>query len=341
MQKRKSNVKGKSKHRRLDFDVKEATPSKLAEYFAELYSNHMGKELKQSELDDQLFGEHCIFELKSEGNHELKNLTKTLKKAFHKNAWKNALCPGTWDHPVNEMDRKKQLEAATTSYSTSQWKGKAKQFQELEAQNPNGFVEERDGGYDDDGQSRPGKGKGKKGKGKVKPVQDGCPSVMIVTGGALRAVEIFKSLKELHTQTRVHKLFSKHVKVHEQQESLKQPVGVVVGTPARMEKLCELGALGTDRLKYLVFDMGMDVKSMTMMDIHDTRAAVLSLYEKWVHERVLDKKTKLIFLSCNNLNTPAKPKQVKVKKEVKVEKKEEGGEKEGKKGKKEGKKGKK
>ena len=57
------------------------------------------------------------------------------------------------------------------------------------------------------------------------------------------------------------KLFAKHFKVGEQQEALaKGPLAVAVGTPNRIGKLADLGALRLDRLKYLLVDVHLDAK---------------------------------------------------------------------------------
>lgn len=57
------------------------------------------------------------------------------------------------------------------------------------------------------------------------------------------------------------KLFAKHFKVGEQQEALsKAPLAIATGTPNRMGKLADLGALRLDRLKYLLVDVALDAK---------------------------------------------------------------------------------
>lgn len=57
------------------------------------------------------------------------------------------------------------------------------------------------------------------------------------------------------------KLFAKHFKVGEQQEGLsKAPVAIAVGTPNRLGKLADLGALRLDRVKYLLVDVALDAK---------------------------------------------------------------------------------
>ena len=60
---------------------------------------------------------------------------------------------------------------------------------------------------------------------------------------------------------KVGKLFAKHFKVGEQQEALsKAPLSIATGTPNRMAKLADLGALRMDRVKYLLVDVALDAK---------------------------------------------------------------------------------
>lgn len=60
---------------------------------------------------------------------------------------------------------------------------------------------------------------------------------------------------------RVAKLFAKHFKVDEQEKELQaRCVNIAVGTPNRIAKLAELGALNFGRLKLIVIDCALDAK---------------------------------------------------------------------------------
>ena len=60
---------------------------------------------------------------------------------------------------------------------------------------------------------------------------------------------------------KVGKLFAKHFKVEEQQADLaKRRLAVAVGTPNRLTKLADLGALRLDRLRLIAVDVHLDAK---------------------------------------------------------------------------------
>lgn len=100
----------------------------------------------------------------------------------------------------------------------------------------------------------------------------GAPVVLVVSASAVAANGIVKKLRD-PCLGRVAKLFAKHLKVEEQCKELREgSVLVGVGTPGRVLKLAELGALSTERLGLLVLDVQRDAKLMTVMDIPETRA---------------------------------------------------------------------
>ncbi len=67
-------------------------------------------------------------------------------------------------------------------------------------------------------------------------------------------MEVRKSLISLRYP--VAKLFAKHFKVDEQVEVLKAFTPIGCGTPNRLAKLADIGALNLDHLKLLIIDMG-------------------------------------------------------------------------------------
>jgi hypothetical protein len=60
----------------------------------------------------------------------------------------------------------------------------------------------------------------------------------------------------LFVQTRVVKLFAKHIKFDEQREELSHDVRVVIGTPHRLLRLSAAGYLKWSRAKLIVWDIG-------------------------------------------------------------------------------------
>jgi len=73
------------------------------------------------------------------------------------------------------------------------------------------------------------------------------PHVLVICGSAIGAVELLKPLGQL--KCRVAKLFAKHLKVKQQQEMLATFSPVAVGTPNRLAKLMDLGALVVEDIR--------------------------------------------------------------------------------------------
>ncbi len=60
---------------------------------------------------------------------------------------------------------------------------------------------------------------------------------------------------------KVGKLFAKHFKVEEQRADLeRRRLAVAVGTPNRLTKLADLGALKLERLRLVAIDVHLDAK---------------------------------------------------------------------------------
>lgn len=92
------------------------------------------------------------------------------------------------------------------------------------------------------------------------PTEMGCPRIVIVCSSAGRAVDIIKKLSS-NTKFRVGKLFAKHMKIQDQITSLKTHYPIVIGTPHRLSKLVELGALSLKETRMILIDMKRDLKS--------------------------------------------------------------------------------
>eukprot|EP01134_Creolimax_fragrantissima_P007954 CFRG7954T1 len=104
----------------------------------------------------------------------------------------------------------------------------------------------------------------------------GAPNVIIVTHTAIGAADIYKELKEFSQVCRVAKLFAKHFKVEEQVKYLQQhAVRIAVGTPNRIHKLIEEGALNLSNLTYILVDTRRDVKNQNLFNVKQIRADFL------------------------------------------------------------------
>lgn len=114
---------------------------------------------------------------------------------------------------------------------------------------------------------------------KVKDV-NGCPSIIIICSGAKRATDIIKSMAKF-LSCKIAKLFAKHFKVQEQVECLnKQHYPIAVGTPNRLNKLIELGALSLKRTQIVLVDMALDVKESSILSMSGVSEDFYSLLIK-------------------------------------------------------------
>jgi hypothetical protein len=106
--------------------------------------------------------------------------------------------------------------------------------------------------------------------------------VLIVCSSALRCIEVMRELKAI-PNLRIAKLFSKHMKINEQIDSLKSiPFLVGVGTPNRLVKILETDpdALKAKRIEYLIIDGShKDKKSMTIWNLNEHHPDLKQLYE--------------------------------------------------------------
>jgi len=105
----------------------------------------------------------------------------------------------------------------------------------------------------------------------------GCPVVFILCASALRASHVINSISQL-LQCKVAKLFAKHFKVQEQIDILGHThFPIAVGTPNRMLKLIELGALSTSAAKLFLLDMAHDQKGFNILTMKDVKADLYTL----------------------------------------------------------------
>ncbi|KAI9433980.1 U3-containing 90S pre-ribosomal complex subunit-domain containing protein [Lactarius indigo] len=109
----------------------------------------------------------------------------------------------------------------------------------------------------------------------------GAPTLLFLTGAALRAVDVTRALKNKtlrgEKSAGVAKLFAKHCKLEEHINLLKKTkFGSAVGTPSRVGKLlCETDALSVSALTHIVLDVShRDAKKRCLLDIPETRDEV-------------------------------------------------------------------
>lgn len=99
--------------------------------------------------------------------------------------------------------------------------------------------------------------------------QTKSPMVLILCISARRAVQVLKDINPF--KTRAAKLFAKHMQVSEQEEMLRsQSFGIAVGTPHRLQVLCEKNALQLTHTKLVVLDVHKDAKNFTVCTLPDT-----------------------------------------------------------------------
>ncbi|KAF9264867.1 hypothetical protein L218DRAFT_958041 [Marasmius fiardii PR-910] len=115
----------------------------------------------------------------------------------------------------------------------------------------------------------------------MKSKSNGAPTLIFVTGAALRVADVTRILKSKQLRGDkggdVAKLFAKHFKLPEHVSYLKRTkVGAAVGTPGRLGKLlCDTDALSTSALTHIFLDITFrDAKKRNLLDIPETREEV-------------------------------------------------------------------
>ncbi|RYH32738.1 hypothetical protein EON65_00120 [archaeon] len=93
----------------------------------------------------------------------------------------------------------------------------------------------------------------------------GCPIVVIIAASATRCTQIIKSISAKLIKVKVAKLFAKHIKVSEQISMLsKEYFPLAIGTPHRVQKLLEVGALYLSHTTIVLVDHTPDIKKFTI-----------------------------------------------------------------------------
>lgn len=110
----------------------------------------------------------------------------------------------------------------------------------------------------------------------------GSPVIIVVCSSARRSADIINQMSKL-LHCKIAKLFAKHFKIQDQVEILsKQNFPVAVGTPNRLLKLCEYGALRLNRLTLFLIDMKADGKNFTILSLSDVQADLRTLLETFI-----------------------------------------------------------
>ncbi|KAK7023715.1 protein cms1 [Favolaschia claudopus] len=105
---------------------------------------------------------------------------------------------------------------------------------------------------------------------------NGAPTLLFVSGAALRVVDVTRAKKGAE----VAKLFAKHFKLSEHVTYLRRTkIGSAAGTPGRIGKLlCETDALAVNALSHIILDVSFrDSKKRNMLDIPETRDEVFKM----------------------------------------------------------------
>ncbi|XP_024378112.1 uncharacterized protein [Physcomitrium patens] len=122
----------------------------------------------------------------------------------------------------------------------------------------------------------------------------GSPVVLVLCSSAIRCVELLRGMKAFIGKVKPAKLFAKHIKVDEQVALLKEHVNIAAGTPNRVRKLIDIGALGTSCLRLIILDMHADAKGLTILSVPQVMAEFWEFYRAHLHQLFLTKQTQLM-----------------------------------------------
>uniref|UniRef100_A0A9I9DGI8 Protein CMSS1 n=1 Tax=Cucumis melo TaxID=3656 RepID=A0A9I9DGI8_CUCME len=169
--------------------------------------------------------------------------------------------------------------------------------------------------------------------------EPGSPAVLIISTSALRSIELLKGFRSITQECHAVKLFSKHMKVEEQDKEidnsvkftylpnwpnsfkqsklqvvmvqlLKNRVNIASGTPSRIKKLIDIEALGLSRLAVIVLDVQPDVKGYSLFSLPQVRDEFWDLYKSYLHPRVVEGELRICLFG------PLQPTRKRRKKEV-------------------------
>ena len=110
--------------------------------------------------------------------------------------------------------------------------------------------------------------------------ETGSPHTLVITGAGLRAADLTRALRKFETKdSKVAKLFAKHIKLKEAIEAAKKTkMGIGVGTPQRVMDLLEDGALKVKGLERIVVDAShIDQKKRGVLDMKEIQVPLVQL----------------------------------------------------------------
>lgn len=119
--------------------------------------------------------------------------------------------------------------------------------------------------------------------------QSRSPCVLIISISALRCVAILKQLSSLNL--RAAKLFAKHMQVPDQIAMLEKTIyPIAVGTPNRLLKLSEAGALELGNTELVVIDCFEDQKKFTVCTMNDTGPDLMQFFHNYIIPEIKKRK---------------------------------------------------
>lgn len=114
----------------------------------------------------------------------------------------------------------------------------------------------------------------------------GHPLILIITMSAIRATEVVASISN-KLNCKIAKLFAKHIKIQEQIEYLNKDVyPIAIGTPHRLHKLLELGALSLSKTRLVIMDSQLDQKQFSLFTLPGVKDDFALLMEKYVADEM-------------------------------------------------------
>lgn len=128
-------------------------------------------------------------------------------------------------------------------------------------------------------------------------VPHGAPTLLFVCASAVQANAMMKRLTLFRKAARMAKLFAKHIKIEQQKEMLESNViHIAVGSPNRLQKLADLGALDMQRLRLICLDVSLDVKDRTIFDVPETRGDWWAFFSKHCLVRIADQSARIALI---------------------------------------------
>nr|CCA17667.1 ubiquitinspecific protease putative [Albugo laibachii Nc14] len=120
------------------------------------------------------------------------------------------------------------------------------------------------------------------------------PLMLIMCSSAERVIRVTKSLASF--KCRIAKLFSRHTKIEQQEWQLKKFYSpIAIGTPARVKKLLESGALSLQNTAFVVIDMHLNQKICSILDVKETSLDLMELLQYHFMKKISQDDSKLIF----------------------------------------------